>query len=170
VHTRAPRPAPEAPARMNSPRARPPDECHDDPWWGRSASATRQRTRSAIRAASRRYGVDSRLIRAVIRHESAFAIDAVSPVGAMGLMQLMPATARMLGVSCPFDPRENVLAGSRYLRHLYDRFSSWPKALAAYNAGPTRVARGSIPEETHRYVDRVMRAWRPLRSARLALD
>lgn len=146
-----------------------PLRCDPDAWWRRSSAATRQRTRSAIRDASRRYGIASKLIRSVIRHESAFSIDAVSDAGAMGLMQLMPETARMLGVSCAFDPRQNVLAGTRYLRRLYDRFQSWPHALAAYNAGPTRVDRGEVPAETHVYVERVMKSWRPIRSARLAL-
>ena len=78
----------------------------------------------------------------------------------MGLMQLMPATASALGVACPFDPRENVLGGSRYLRRLHDRFGSWKRAIAAYHAGPTRVERGRIPGVTRRYVKRVLRGWR----------
>nr|MDJ0868255.1 lytic transglycosylase domain-containing protein [Myxococcota bacterium] len=78
-----------------------------------------------------------------------------------GLMQLMPATARELGVSCPFDPRENVLGGTRYLRWMRDRMGSWPRALAAYNAGPARIESGHWPAETRRYVARVMRRWRP---------
>ena len=81
----------------------------------------------------------------------------------MGLMQLMPGTARELHVACPFDARENILAGARYLRQLRDRFGSWSHALAAYNAGPTAVLRDRIPRVTRRYVRRVLRGWRPWR-------
>ena len=76
-------------------------------------------------------------------------------------MQLMPETAHRMGVVCPFDPRENVLGGARYLRQLHDRLGSWPRSLAAYHAGPGRVEAGRIPAETHRYVKRVLRTWRP---------
>ena len=75
-------------------------------------------------------------------------------------MQLMPQTARELGVVCPDDPRENVIGGTRYLRELRDRFGSWELALAAYNAGPTRVVEGRIPAETRRYVKRVIATWK----------
>jgi soluble lytic murein transglycosylase-like protein len=80
-------------------------------------------------------------------------------------MQLMPATARELGVVCPFDPRQNVLGGARYLRRLRDRLGTWPRALAGYHAGPSRVERGRIPAETRRYVRRVMESWDPRRAA-----
>ena len=76
-------------------------------------------------------------------------------------MQLMPQTARALGANCPFDPRENVMAGTRYLRRLRDRFGSWPLAVVAYHAGPTRVEENRIPGETRRYVRRVLRTWKP---------
>ncbi len=142
----------------------------DDPCergaWSRSASARRERVRRAIRDAGLRYGVERRLIRSVIRHESNFDVHAVSHRGAQGLMQLMPATARALGVGCPFDPRENILAGTRYLRELYDRFGTWRMALMAYNAGPTRVAAGRIPKETQVYARRVLHSWRPARYPR----
>ena len=108
----------------------------------------------------------SRLIEAVIRHESNGDPEAVSHAGAQGLMQLMPATARQMGTVCSFDPRENVIAGTRYLRRMYDRFGSWPDALAAYNAGPARVEAGALPAETRRYVANVMRSWRPHASPR----
>jgi soluble lytic murein transglycosylase-like protein len=114
----------------------------------------------AVRDASARFGLDPRLIRSVIRHESAYNTRALSHAGAMGLMQLMPTTARSLGVLCPYDARENILAGARYLRAMYDRFGEWPRAVAAYHAGPTRVAAGRVPAETHLYVRRVMRTWR----------
>jgi hypothetical protein len=117
-------------------------------------------TMRAIRDASLRYGVSAALIRSVIRHESAGDPAAVSHKGAVGLMQLMPATARSLGVRCAFDPRQNVMGGTRYLREMRDRFGSWREALAAYNAGPTRVESGrGLPLETRSYVEHVLRSW-----------
>lgn len=130
-------------------------------WWRVTDYGLRARIDAAVRDASLRYAVDAALIRSVIRHESGFDPDAVSHKGAMGLMQLMPGTARELGVVCPFEPRENVLAGTRYLRRMHDRFGRWPLALAAYNAGPRRVEAGRVPEETRRYVHRVVASWRP---------
>lgn len=138
-------------------------QCLEEPWWEESRAALRLRMLRAVRDASLRYGIDRGLILSVIRHESAFDPRARSHAGAMGLMQLMPRTAREQGVSCPDDPRENVLAGTRYLRGLYDRFGNWPHAVAAYNAGPTRVERRRFPKETRRYVRRVLRTWQPLR-------
>jgi soluble lytic murein transglycosylase-like protein len=114
----------------------------------------------AVRDAALRFGVSSRLIRSVIRHESAGDPGAVSHRGAMGLMQLMPPTARELGVVCAFHPRQNIVGGTRYLRAQRDRFGSWRRALAAYHAGPARVARDRIPTETRRYVRRVLATWR----------
>ena len=114
----------------------------------------------AIQDASLRYAVSADLIRSVIRHESAGNPAAVSHKGAIGLMQLMPDTARALGVGCAFDPRQNILGGTRYLRELRDRFGSWRRAIAAYNAGPARVESGRLPLETRRYVENVLRTWR----------
>ena len=99
------------------------------------------------------------LFTALIEAESGFDTDAVSTKGAIGLTQLMPATAKSLGVD-PHDPLENLTGGARYLRQQYERFGTWKLALAAYNAGPTRVARlGRIPNiaETKAFVARVMR-------------
>lgn len=100
------------------------------------------------------------LLRAVIGRESSFQPCAVSRAGALGLMQLMPSTASMLGVDDPFDPAENVAAGSRFLRQLLDRFNGdLPLALGAYNAGPARVeAAGGIPAipETQAYVQDIL--------------
>lgn len=100
------------------------------------------------------------LLRAVILQESAFKPCAVSRSGAMGMMQLMPATAAGLGVSDPFDPQENISAGSRFLRSLLDRYAGdLPLALGAYNAGPARVdASGGIPpiQETQDYVRTIL--------------
>lgn len=137
------------------------DSCPHHPWWAASDYGLRTRTRQAVRDASLRYGVDPALVRSVIRVESAGRHDAISHAGAQGLMQLMPATARQLGVVCVFDPRENVLAGTRYLRRLYDRLGSWPRALAGYHAGPTAVREGRIPAETRAYVARVLARWNP---------
>ena len=103
-----------------------------------------------IAAASARHGVDPALVWAVIAVESAFAPDARSLKGAMGLMQLMPATAAQYAVGDPFDPAQNVEAGTRHLRSLLDRFDT-TMALAAYNAGEGAVARfGGIPRRTGR--------------------
>jgi soluble lytic murein transglycosylase-like protein len=123
---------------------------------------------SVIREAAQRTGLPEALIDGVIRTESGYRPRAVSRAGARGLMQLMPATARSLGVHDPFDPRQNVLGGSRYLRRMYDRFGSVRLALAAYNAGPGAVLRhrGVPPyDETRRYVSTVLRRYQrsPLR-------
>lgn len=114
---------------------------------------------TAITAAARRYRIDADLIRAVISVESAGDPRAVSSKGARGLMQVMPATGRDLGVHDPallFDVHSNVGAGTRYLRYTYDRFGNWPDALAAYNAGPGAIARGRMPSETRHYIRRVL--------------
>jgi soluble lytic murein transglycosylase-like protein len=152
------------PASLRPPAPLPLPGCPDTAWWRTTTYAERARAERAIRDASLRYGVDPELIRSVIRVESDFEPGAISSKGAMGLMQLMPATARHLGVACPFDPRENVLGGTRYLRRLRDRLGSWPRALAAYHAGARRVESGRIPEVTRRYVRDVLRLWRPGRA------
>jgi len=107
--------------------------------------------------------IDPQLVRAVIEVESSFNRRAVSPKGAQGLMQLMPETARALGVRNAFDPLENVRGGTRYLRRLIDRFDgSLELGLASYNAGPAAVVRhGGVPpyRETESYVRRVLRAY-----------
>ena len=111
-----------------------------------------------IDAAARRAGVDPRLLTALVWAESDFQPDAVSHAGAVGLTQLMPGTARGLGVD-PNDPVQNLDGGARYLRAQLDRFGRVDLALAAYNAGPGRVAQaGGIPRitETQNYVTRVL--------------
>ena len=116
-------------------------------------------TDAIIEKASRRYGVDSGLIRAVIKAESNFNPRAVSSAGAQGLMQLMPATARGLGVSDSFDPEQNVMAGTRFLKDLLRRYDgNLDEALAAYNWGPGNVDKhGSsrLPRETRTYLVKV---------------
>lgn len=111
---------------------------------------------SAIQEASRAHGVDPRLLTAIARRESAFNPKAVSQVGACGVMQLMPATAKYLGVTNVFDARENIFGGARYLRTLLDTFDGdLDLTLAAYNAGPGAVQkyRGVPPyRETKAYV------------------
>jgi hypothetical protein len=108
-------------------------------------------------------GLDPSLVRAVVRHESGFNPQAVSPKGAQGLMQLMPGTADLMGVSNPFDPEQNIAGGVGYLRYCLDRFNNdVALALAAYNAGPERVARcGGVPaiSETQAYVKNVMETY-----------
>jgi len=104
------------------------------------------------------HGVDARLVHAVVTVESGYRPAAVSPKGAMGLMQLMPATAQRYAVADPFDPLANLNAGIQHLKHLLGRFDL-PVALAAYNAGEQAVARfGGIPpfRETRDYVTRVL--------------
>lgn len=93
-----------------------------------------------INAAAQKYDLDPNLIRAVIQTESSFNAGAVSSAGAQGLMQLMPGTARGLGVTDSFDPQQNIDAGAKYIRQQIDRFGDVRLALAAYNTGPGRIA------------------------------
>ena len=128
---------------MNDFRAVPATEAYDD----------------LIKEAAVAYGLDANLIRAVMRAESSFNPMIVSPAGAQGLMQIMPALAEELGVTDPFDPRQNIMAGARYLRQLLDAHKGNVKlTLASYNAGPGNVARykGVPPfRETRNYVRKI---------------
>lgn len=115
-----------------------------------------------LRQAAEEHGIPVPLLRAVITVESGFNGNAVSPVGAQGLMQIMPATGKALDLEDPFDPEQNVMAGARYLRMLSDRFNGdIERTIAAYFSGPTRVARyGGIPSESClMYVQKVQRLY-----------
>ncbi|TFG64006.1 MAG: lytic transglycosylase domain-containing protein [Spirochaetales bacterium] len=115
-------------------------------------------TNDIIDAASKTFGVDARVIRAVIQQESGFNPGAVSSKGAMGLMQLMPETADQLGVTDPFNVYQNIFGGTGYLRQMLDKYDNLQMALAAYNAGPKAVDfYGDIPpfEETRSYVENI---------------
>ncbi|MDQ7825229.1 MAG: lytic transglycosylase domain-containing protein [Candidatus Eremiobacteraeota bacterium] len=108
-----------------------------------------------IHEIAERYALDPELVLSVIEAESGFNAKALSPAGACGLMQLMPETAKGLGVSDPYDPCQNIRGGTQYLRRQLDRFGTVELALAAYNAGPAAVEKyGGIPpyEETQNYV------------------
>ena len=121
---------------------------------------------ASINEHSRRQGVAADLVRAVIQVESAFNPVAVSNKGAMGLMQLMPATAQELGVHNPFDPDQNIRGGVTYLKQLLNRYDQKVElALAAYNAGIGNVAKyGAVPpfKETRNYVDKITKAAPPV--------
>jgi len=113
-----------------------------------------------IEEASKTFNVEKSLIRAVIKAESNFNPQAKSKSGAVGLMQLLPSTARELGVRDLYDPRDNILAGTRYLAMLLDRYEgNLELALAAYNWGPGNLGRTPerLPPETEKYVQRVLK-------------
>jgi soluble lytic murein transglycosylase-like protein len=114
-----------------------------------------------ISAASKKYGIEAPLIKAVIKAESDFDPNAISNKGARGLMQIMPMNYRLLNVENPFDPNQSIEGGARYLRDMLDRYQgSLNLSLAAYNAGPGAVDRyGGVPPypETTEYIERVMR-------------
>lgn len=124
---------------------------------------------AAVAEAAARHGLDANLLHALVLTESAYRPDAVSPAGAAGLTQLMPATAQELGVADRFDPAENLRGGADYLARQLKRFGDLRLALAAYNAGPGRVAAlGRIPRisETEQYVETVVECFLALTAGR----
>ncbi len=132
-----------------------------------SPAEARKGYESVITEAGTIFAVDPDLVKAVIRAESNFNARAVSPKGALGLMQLMPDTAREMNVSDPFDPVANIHGGVRYLSQLLDLLKgNLPLALAAYNAGPARVVgQDRLPHiaETRNYVGKVLNYYRGLK-------
>lgn len=135
--------------------AQPAVACESDELFRRATAIHHQVTRIA-----EHYGIDSNLIRAIIRVESNFNSLAVSPVGARGLMQLMPVTQQELGVKDVFDPIQNLDGGTRYFVLQLLRFNNVREALWAYNGGPTRIGRGAIPRESRAYANRVLAFYR----------
>jgi len=137
-----------------------------------AGSTTNSNFDTLIRSASDRYNIDADLIRAIIKTESDFNINARSNKGAMGLMQLMPETARLQNVSDAYDPNENVEGGVRHLRMLLERYQgNLELSLAAYNAGAGAVEKhGGIPpfNETREYVRKVLRFYDAFRGTSLS--
>ena len=178
----------ERPAASLSP-SRPPSESDRTVWQRRAARRPPARAKDMVptlKVVFRRQGVPDALVW-LAEIESSFNPAARSPAGAVGLYQLMPATARALGLRTDivpderFDPIKNADAAARYLAHLHHRFRAWPPALAAYNAGETRVARllresngnfeaivGRLPAETRMYVPRVIETVRAREGVNLA--
>lgn len=133
-------------------------------WWlPRPAEIRRASFHRLVAGIACQHGLPTRLLDAVIAQESGFASGSISSAGAMGMMQIMPGTARYLGLSNPFDPIANMRAGARYLREQLDRFGRVDLALAAYNAGPERrsLRYGRIPAipETQHYVRTILTNW-----------
>jgi soluble lytic murein transglycosylase-like protein len=125
-----------------------------------SSSTSSGNFESIIQQASKKYGVDADLVKAVIQNESAYDPTAISSAGAMGLMQLMPATAANLGVEDPMNPSDNIDGGVKLLRELLNQFGgNLTNTVAAYNAGAGAVQQyGGVPpyQETQTYVNRVL--------------
>ena len=108
---------------------------------------------------SQKYNIDKNLVKAVVQQESGFKSNAVSQAGAMGLMQLMPSTAKGLGVRNPFDAEQNIAGGTKYLKNLINKYDSVKLGLAAYNAGSGAVEKyGGVPpyKETQNYVKNIL--------------
>ncbi len=136
---------------------------------GQPPRLIQDRYAGVIRDFSKKHGLRPELVRAVIHVESGFNPKAVSKKGARGLMQVMPVNLRRLGAENPFDPRENIAAGTRYLSRLIERYDgNLSLSLAAYNAGPTAVDHyQDVPPylETRQYVQKVLLYYRHYRKA-----
>ena len=128
-----------------------------------AATSSSGKYEDIIKGAAEQYNIPERLISSVIQHESNFNSDSVSHAGAQGLMQLMPGTAKFLGVKDSFDPAQNIKGGASYLRQMLNQFNgNIEHALAAYNAGPGNVSKyGGIPpfKETQNYVQKVLNTY-----------
>lgn len=124
-----------------------------------SPSKNRKEWLPVVKAAADHYNIDWHLLDALIKQESNWTFGLTSPKGAQGLAQIMPATAKELGINDSFDPGQNIWGAAWYLKRMYQRFEDWELALAAYNAGPKRVGRCMcIPNisETVNYVVKIM--------------
>lgn len=128
-----------------------------------ATTSTNDKYQDIIKGAAAQFDIPERLISSVIQHESNFKSNSVSHAGAQGLMQLMPGTAKFLGVNNSFDPAENIKGGTKYLRQMLNQFNgNIEHALAAYNAGPGNVRKyDGIPpfKETQNYVKKVLNTY-----------
>lgn len=115
-----------------------------------------------VAAEAKRHGLDPCLIHAIIRHESNYQTDVVSKSGAQGLMQLMPRTAKELGIGNSFNPRENIAGGTKYYRQLFNEFGDHDTTLLAYNSGPGNVRRGKRYQQSKHYAKKVIATWNRL--------
>lgn len=135
-----------------------------NPQAGSTSVSSNRNYDAIIKKAAQTYGIPEKMIKSVIQQESGFNNQATSSVGAGGLMQLMPGTAKYLGVSNVYDAEQNIMGGTKYLKQLYDQFDgSYSLMLAAYNAGPGAVSKyGGIPpyKETTNYVHNIMNTYK----------
>jgi soluble lytic murein transglycosylase len=132
--------------------------------YGSPSSFDNKKYDHLISDAAKRYGVAAPLLKAIVKAESDFDPTAVSKKGAKGLMQIMPENFKLLDIQDPFDPKQNIMGGTRYFKQLYERFNGkLALSLAAYNAGPTAVDQyQGIPpyQETEQYIERVLKYYR----------
>lgn len=113
---------------------------------------------SQVQSLAPSYGIPPSLALAVMQKESSGDPNAISPVGAQGLFQLMPATAASLGVSDPFNPTQNIQGGLKYLQQLYNQYGDWNEALIAYNEGPGNLAKSGVFPSSQSYADSILAA------------